>query len=90
MLIQFFDADGRETWINPIQVRVVRAKKGLLGGVKGTEVWMSYSSTSSSVEVPLPTTEVAERLNAAMPAVWFGDSTDDDEGMVGDTPVSVE
>lgn len=90
MLVQFFDSDNRETWINPIQVRVIRAKKGLLGAARGTEIWLSYSSLSESVDVPAPPAVVAASLNAAMPAAWFGDSTDDDDGTTGQTPANVE
>jgi hypothetical protein len=90
MFVKFDDADGREVWVNPTQVRLVREKRGLLGGVKGSEIWFSYSQMSSSVDVPLAPDEVAGLLDAAMPSAWWSGSTDDDEGTTGHTPAQVE
>jgi len=67
MLVKFTDNEGRETWINAIHVKVVRTAKGLLGGVKGTEIWFSWGSTSQSVNVRSTPDEVAAALSAAMP-----------------------
>ncbi|HYE02158.1 MAG TPA: hypothetical protein VD963_02865 [Phycisphaerales bacterium] len=90
MFVQFHDADGREVWINPIQVRAVREKRGLLGGVRGSEVWFSYSSMSSSVDLPSAPADVAGKLAAALPAAWWGESTEDDEGSTGQSASQVE
>lgn len=68
MLVKFTDTEGRETWINAMHVKVIRASKGLLGGVKGTEIWFSWNSTSSSINVRNSPDEVAAALSAAMPA----------------------
>jgi hypothetical protein len=67
MLVPFTDTEGREVWINPIHVKVVRVSKGLLGGVKGTEIWFGWTSTSQSVNVRSSPDEVAAALSAAMP-----------------------
>lgn len=67
MLVPFTDSEGREAWINPIHVKVVRTKKGLLGGKKGTEVWFSWTTGSESIKIPEEPSAVAMKLNAAMP-----------------------
>lgn len=77
MLTPFTTTDGREIWINPVHVKAVRGKTGLMGGKKpGTEIWLSWESTSEAVTVPDDVAEVAEKLNANMPEVFFptGDS----------------
>lgn len=74
MFIRFIDAEGRDAWINPIHVKLVRTRKGMLGGVKGTEIWFSRSTGSEAVNVPLAPEEVATALNAAMPPVVAIDS----------------
>ncbi len=68
MLVKFTDTEGRDTWINAIHVKVVRVSKGLLGGVKGSEIWFSWNSTSESITVRNSPDEVAAALTAAMPA----------------------
>jgi hypothetical protein len=82
MLVKFTDTEGRETWINAMHVKVVRTAKGLLGGVKGTEIWFSWGSTSQSVNVRSTPEEVAAALAAAMPSsmppIAVFDSEDDD------------
>jgi hypothetical protein len=81
MLVQFTTTDGREIWINPIHVKAVRAKTGLLGGKKNaTEIWLGWTSTSESIDVPMSPAEVATLLNAATPAALlpaFLESEDD-------------
>lgn len=69
MLVRFTDSEGREVWVNPVHVKAVRAKKGLLGGKKGTEIWFDWETGSESVDVPLEPEQVAGALNAAMPEV---------------------
>ena len=66
MLVKFTDTEGRETWINAMHVKVVRTAKGLLGGVKGSEIWFGWSSTSTSVNVRSTPEEVAAALAAAL------------------------
>ncbi len=80
MLVQFIDSEGRETWINPIHVKAVRTSKGLLGGVKGTEIWFDWRSDSVAVTVKESPEAVATILNAAMPAVVAYSPDDDAAG----------
>lgn len=82
MLVQFTDADGRETWINPIHVKVVRTRKGMLGGQKGTEVWFSFNATSEAIYFNELPAVIAEALNAGMPPVVALDTTEDDSSSV--------
>lgn len=79
MLIQLTDADGRETWINPIHVKIIRTRKGMLGGGKGTEVWFSFIATSEAVYFSEPPAVIAQALNAAMPTVVALTPDDDDQ-----------
>ncbi len=80
MLVQFTTTDGREVWINPIHVKALRAKTGLLGGKKNaTEIWLSWVSTSESIDVPMSPTEVAGLLDAAAPAGLWPSVLDGDE-----------
>jgi hypothetical protein len=69
MLVHFTDIEGRETWVNPIHVKLVRTYQGLLGGKKGTEVWFSFNNTSEAVYLAQQPGEVAAVLDAAMPPV---------------------
>lgn len=80
MLVQFTTTDGREIWINPIHVKAIRAKTGLLGGKKqATEIWLSWLSGSTSIDVPLDPAEVAGLLDAATPAGLWPSGVDGDE-----------
>jgi hypothetical protein len=83
MFVNFTDTEGRETWVNPLHVKLVRTYQGLLGGKKGTEIWFSFHSTSEAVYVPQPPADVAALLDAAMPPVVLM-QTDDESG--GDLP----
>jgi len=83
LFVQFTDSEGRETWINPIHVKAVRTSKGLLGGVKGTEIWFDWRSDSVAVTVRETPEAVATILNAAMPAVIA--YAPDDDGRSGKT-----
>lgn len=85
MFIRFTDAEGREAWINPIHVKLVRTRKGMLGGVKGTEIWFSRAAGAEAVNVPLAPAEVAMALNAAMPPVIAIDSGGDEEAQAAKT-----
>ena len=78
MLISLTDADGRETWINPIHVKIVRTRKGMLGGEKGTEVWFSFHNTSEAVYFSEPPEEIAQAINAAMPPVLLIDPSSEE------------
>lgn len=78
MLVQLTDAEGRETWVNPIHVKVVRTRKGMLGGQKGTEVWFSFHATSEAVYFSEPPDQVATLLNAAMPPVLLIDTASEE------------
>lgn len=83
MLVPFIDADGREVWINPIHVKAVRVKTGLLGGAKkGCEIWFSWQTTSESISILEEPSVVAAQLNAGMPAAMAisptGDEDDED------------
>lgn len=78
MLIQLTDAEGRETWINPIHVKVVRTRKGLLGGQKGSEVWFSFHGTSEAVYFHEPPDQLATLLNGAMPPVLLIDTASEE------------
>lgn len=71
MLIQLTDAEGRETWINPMHVKVVRTRKGMLGGQKGSEVWFSFANGSEAVYFSEPPSEIAQALNAGMPSLMY-------------------
>ena len=84
MLVQFTDSEGREVWLNPIHVKAVRVRKGLLGGKKGADVWFSWQTASESIAIPMEPTEVATLLNAGMPEVMLpgpaaGDEDDDED-----------
>lgn len=76
MLIRLADAEGRETWINPIHVKVVRTRKGMLGGEKGTEVWFSFNATSEAIYFSEPPEHIAAMIDAAMPPVLLVDSSE--------------
>jgi hypothetical protein len=78
MLIQLTDAEGRETWINPIHVKIVRTRKGMLGGGKGSEVWFSFHATSEAVYFSESPADIAAMLNAAMPPVIALDTSGDE------------
>lgn len=81
MLVPFTDAEGRETWINALHVKVVRTRKGMLGGKKGAEVWFSWASSASAVNIPEDPATVSLKLNAALaqlPAPLFPPSDADD------------
>jgi hypothetical protein len=85
MFICFTDAEGREAWINPIHVKLVRTRKGMLGGVKGAEIWFSRAAGAEAVNVPLAPAEVAAALNAAMPPVIAIDSGGEDDPQAAKT-----
>jgi hypothetical protein len=87
MLVQFTDSEGRETWINPIHVKTVRTSKGMLGGVKGTEIWFDWRYDSVPITVKDSPEAVATMLNAAMPAVVAYVPEDDAAGGKGHTAV---
>lgn len=78
MLIPLTDEQGRETWINPIHVKVVRARKGILGGGKGTEVWFSFTGSSEAIYFTDSPAAIAAALNAGMPSAIVLDSSEDD------------
>ncbi len=78
MLIPLTDAEGRETWINPLHVKVVRTRKGMLGGGKGCEVWFSFNSNSEAIYFSESPAEIAAALNAAMPPVIALDTSGDE------------
>lgn len=79
MFVQFTDNDGRETWINPVHVKVVRTNQGFLGGKKGSEIWFSFGSSSEAIYVPQSPSEATALLDAAMPPTSFVDAGDDSE-----------
>lgn len=80
MLVSITDADGRETWINPIHVKLVRTRGKLLGmGGKGTEVWFSFNNNSEAVYFTEDPADIAARLNAGMPSAVLIDTSDDDQ-----------
>jgi hypothetical protein len=81
MLIPFTDEQGRETWINPIHVKVVRSRKGILGGDKGTEVWFSFNGGSEAIYFTESVATIAAALNAGMPSAIVLDSSEDDTHM---------
>lgn len=91
MLIPFTDAEGRETWINPIHVKVVRTRKGMLGGAKGAEVWFSWAAGATSVNIADSPEAVAMKLNAGLAALppgsiplnWAGEDEDDGDEAPG-------
>lgn len=78
MLVRFEDSEGRETWLNPLHVKVVRTRKGMLGGGKGTEVWFSFNSTSEAIYFSQEPEEIAAALNSGMPPVVALDTSGDD------------
>lgn len=77
MLVQFTDHESRETWINPIHVKLIRTWRGALGGKKGTEVWFSFNSGSEAVYLDADPSTVAQQLNSAMPLVMLPPSDED-------------
>lgn len=79
MLVPFTDSEGREVWVNPIHVKAVRVRKGLLGGKKGSDIWFSWQTSSESIAIPLEPSEVAAALNAAMPAVMLPAPVSDED-----------
>ncbi|MDX2114502.1 MAG: hypothetical protein SFZ24_02620 [Planctomycetota bacterium] len=79
MLVQFTDNEGRETWINPIHVKVVRTARKLFGGAKGSEIWFGWAATSESINVPEAPADVAQRLSASMPLIQFPPIESDDD-----------
>jgi hypothetical protein len=79
MLIQLTDAEGRETWINPIHVKIVRTRKGMLGGEKGTEVWFSFHATSQALYFKESAEQLAGLIEAAMPPVLLIDAGSGDD-----------
>lgn len=79
MLVPFTDSEGREVWINPIHVKAVRVKKGLLGGKKGSEIWFSWATGASAINVNLEPAAVAAHLNAGMPDLLPPVADDEDE-----------
>jgi hypothetical protein len=81
VLIPLTDAEGRETWINPIHVKVVRTRKGMLGGGKGTEVWFSFTSNSEAIYFSESPAEIAAALNGGMPPVVALDTSGDEPPM---------
>jgi hypothetical protein len=92
MLAHFQDTEGRDVWINPIHVKVLRAKKGILGGAKkGTEIWLGWTSTSEAITVPQEPAQVAAAFNAVLaalsgkPALTIDalSASDDDEEFMG-------
>lgn len=78
MLIPLTDAEGRETWINPIHVKVVRTRKGVLGREKGSEVWFSFHHSSEAIYFTESPSEISAALNAAMPPVIALDTSGDE------------
>lgn len=78
MLVRFEDAEGRETWINPLHVKVVRTRKGMLGGGKGSEVWFSFHATSEAIYFSEDPSHIAVALNEGMPPVVALDTTGDE------------
>jgi hypothetical protein len=77
MFVHFTDKDGCDTWINPLQVKAVRDHKGLLGGKKGSEIWLS--GMYGAIMIPQPPAEIATLLNAALPSNLFTPTDDDDD-----------
>lgn len=79
MLIQLTDAEGRETWINPIHVKIVRTRGKVLGmGGKGTEVWTSFTSNSEAIYFTEEPSEIAAALNMGMPPVVVLETSGDE------------
>ncbi len=83
MFINFTDTEGRETWVNPLHVKVVRTYQGLLGGKKGTEIWFSFNNHSEAIHVPQTPAEVAALMDAAMPPVVLLGSDEEGGAMPG-------
>lgn len=81
MLISFIDHEGRETWVNPLHVRVVRTHESMLGKSKGSEIWFSFNSSSEAIYVKEPPAEVSARLNAAMPVAYLPSFSDGEASM---------
>jgi hypothetical protein len=80
MLVQFTTTDGKEIWINPIHVRAVSAKTGILGGKKNaTQIWLSWVSTSTAIDVTMQPADVANLLNASTPAALLPAFLDSDD-----------
>lgn len=79
MLLHLTDAEGRETWINPIHVKVIRTRSGLLGGKKGCEVWFSFNSASEAIYFSEDPSDIAALVNAAMPPILLVDSSDEEQ-----------
>ncbi len=80
MLIRLTDKDGRETWINPIHVRIVRQKHGMLGGKTDvTEVWFSFHAQSEAIYFGESPAEIAAALNAGMPPAYLIATNGEDE-----------
>ncbi len=76
MLVHLQDTDGRDVWINPIHVKVLRAKKGILGGAKkGTEIWLGWTSTSEAIVVPQDPKDIAAAMNAVLAMIAAGGSS---------------
>jgi len=85
MLVQFTDHELRETWINPIHVKLIRTWRGALGGKKGTEVWFSFNGSSEAVYLDAEPATVALQLNAAMPLVMLPPSDEDPDSSTSAT-----
>jgi hypothetical protein len=85
MLVRFTDHEDRETWVNPIHVRLLRTWTGMLGGKKGTEVWFSFNHSSEAIYIDDQPANIAARLNAAMPTIMLPPS-DEDSISDGKTP----
>ncbi len=67
MLVHLQDTDGRDIWINPIHVKVLRTKKGIFGGgKKGTEIWLGWTGTSEAIVVPQDPTDIAAAMNTVL------------------------
>lgn len=77
MLVQFTDHELRETWINPIHVKLIRTWRGTLGKKKGTEVWFSFNGGSEAVYLDAEPSAVAQQLNDAMPLVMLPPSDEE-------------
>ncbi|QOI99348.1 MAG: hypothetical protein HRU70_02115 [Phycisphaeraceae bacterium] len=71
MLVRFTGGDGKDVWVSPLHVKVVREKTGIFGKKKGTEivVQMPGGVSGGGVHVEGEPEEVARVISEAFPTI---------------------
>ncbi len=89
MFAKFTNTDGMTVWINPIHVRCIVIRTGILGGKKGTEIMLSGDYLHGvRVLVNESPGQVAERLSPLLTSFAAASLTalDDESGRSEESP----